>query len=102
MSRLRKRAWRLGALVLVSLLALSGAALAASSLAPHLRSPIHGKAFVAGHKIKFTVYVPNPGAVENGDVFLYLSTKKTVKDGALVFPRHCGFRCDNATMKRVG
>jgi hypothetical protein len=102
MSRMRKRVSRLSALVLVGLLALSGAALAATSLSPQLRSPVHGKKFVAGHKIKFTVYIPNPAIVVNGDVFLNLSDKKIVKHGELGFPRHCGFRCNNATMKRVG
>ncbi len=102
MSRMRKRVARLGVLVLVSLMALSGAALAASSLAPQLRSPVHGKAFVAGHKIKFTVYIPNTSAPTDGHVFLYLSKKKILKSGLLAFPHGCGFRCNNATMKRVG
>lgn len=78
----------------------SGAALAAGSLAPQLRSPGAGKVVHEGH-VKLVVYVPDPGDVINGNVFLTVSDKRLVKKGLLQTPKHCGFHCWIATMKRV-
>jgi hypothetical protein len=102
MSRMPTRVWRVGALALVCLAALSGAAMAANSLAPQLRSPVHGKAVVAGHKIKLVVYVPDPSDVLDGHVFVQISDKRVVRHGALAEPKGCGFRCDFTMVKRVG
>jgi hypothetical protein len=77
---------------LVCALVFSGAALAGSSLAPKLRSPKGGKAVKVGH-VKFKAI--------NGHIFLTLSNKRIVKKGVLRTPKHCGFHCDIATMKRV-
>ena len=88
------------ALGLVCALVFSGAALAGSSLAPKLRSPRGGHAVKLGH-VKFKVYVPDPGNAINGHIFLTLSNKRIVKGGTLRTPKHCGFHCDIATMKRV-
>jgi hypothetical protein len=78
----------------------SGLALAAG-LNPQLRSPGHNKAVTAGHA-KLKVYVPDPASAINGKIFLTISDKRIVKGGVLKWSKHCGFRCDIATMKRVG
>lgn len=78
----------------------SGMALAAG-LAPQLRSPKHGKAVSAANS-KLTAYVPDPGNAINGKIFLTISNKRIVKGGVLKWSKKCGFRCDIATMKRVG
>ena len=62
----------LGAAVVICTLALSGAALAAGSLAPQLRSPRENHAVTAGH-VRLTVYVPDPANVTNGHIFLLIS-----------------------------
>jgi hypothetical protein len=72
----------------------------AASLAPQLRSPKGGKKVMAGH-VKLTVYVPDPANVISGHIFLDISPKRLVKGGLLRSPKHCGFHCDIATMKRV-
>lgn len=96
--RLPKRSIAL-AVAVICLLAGASAALAAGGLAPQLRSPRGGKAVKAD--VKLTVYVPDPGNVINGNIFLTISDKRTVKRGLLQIGKHCGFRCDIATMKRV-
>jgi hypothetical protein len=73
---------------------------AAAGLAPQLRSPHHGKALRAAHA-RLTAYVPDPAAAINGKIFLTVSNKRIVKGGVLKSSKHCGFRCDIATMKRV-
>ena len=78
----------------------SGLALAAG-LSPQLRSPVHGKAVGPGH-VKLKAYVPDPANAINGKIFLTISNKRIVKGGVLKWSKHCGFRCDIATMKRVG
>ncbi len=85
---------------LVCALVFSGAALAGNSLAPKLRSPRGGHAVKLGH-VKFKVYVPDPGNVINGHIFLTVSDRRIVKRGILKTRPHCGFHCDIATMKRV-
>jgi len=100
MDPMRKRALRLGGVFVVCLLGLTGVA-GAAGLAPQLRSPKGGKKLAAGH-VKFTVYVPDPADAIAGHIFLVVSDKRIVKNGELRTPKHCGFRCDIATMKRVG
>jgi hypothetical protein len=56
----------------------------------------------AGGHVRLTVYVPDPGNAIKGNVFLTISNKRIVKGGTLRWSKHCGFRCDIATMKRVG
>jgi hypothetical protein len=77
---------------------ISGVALAAG-LAPQLRSPKHGKVVSSGARL--TVYVPDPANAINGKIFLTISNKRIIKGGTLRWSKHCGFRCDIATMKRV-
>ncbi len=101
MNHLHKHASRVAAVSVICLLALSGAA-AAAGLAPQLRSPKAGKAMAAGGRVKLTVYVPDPGNAINGHIFLTISNKRIVKGGTLRWSKKCGFRCDIATMKRVG
>jgi hypothetical protein len=96
----RKTMLTVGAVALACVLALAGAALAAGSLAPQLRSPRGGEAVKAGH-VKLTVYVPDPGNVINGHIFLTVSDKRIVKRGVLKTPSHCGFRCNIGIAKRV-
>jgi hypothetical protein len=38
----------------------------------------------------------------HGKIFMDVSPKRIVKGGVLRTPKKCGFRCDIATMKRVG
>ena len=73
----------------------------AAGLAPQLRSPKGGKAVTVAH-VKLTVYVPDPADAIDGHIFLDISNKRIVKGGLLRPPKHCGFHCDIATMKRVG
>lgn len=96
----RRLAVALVATSLATTLVVTGVALAGSSLAPKLRSPGAGKALKVGH-VKFTVYVPDPANVINGHIFLTVTNKRNVKGGVLRTPKHCGFHCDIATMKRV-
>lgn len=101
MLKIRRRTMvTVAAAVLALVLALSGAALAAGSLAPQLRSPRAGHAVTVGH-VKLTVYVPDPANAINGHIFLLISDKRIVKRGLLNAPKHCGFLCDIAIMKRV-
>jgi hypothetical protein len=91
------------ALAAVSICAvvLSGVALAAGSLAPQLRAPKQGKAVRKSH-VKLTVYVPDPSnIIQGGKVFLTVSTKRIVKRGELLTPKHCGFHCNIGEFKRV-
>ena len=85
---------------LVCALGFSGAALAAGSLTPQLRSPGANTAVHEGH-VKLVVYVPDPANVIDGNVFLTVSDKRAIKKGLLQTPKHCGFHCWIATMKRV-
>lgn len=100
MNRMGKRALGAVAVCVVCLLGLTGVA-GAAGLAPQLRAPKGGKAVTAGH-VKLKVYVPDPANAINGHIFLYISDKRIVKKGLLQAPKHCGFRCDIAIMKRVG
>lgn len=79
---------------------LCGVALAAGNLAPQLRSPGANKAVHEGH-VKLVVYVPDPGNVIDGHVFLTVADKRALKQGLLETPKRCGFHCWIATMKRV-
>ena len=96
-------ALRLVAVLVVCLFGLFGAsgAAAAGGIIPQLRSLKGGEAVTLGH-VKFTVYVPDPANANRGNIFLELSNKRIVERGLLESPRLCGFRCDIATMKRVG
>jgi len=100
MNRMGKRTVRLVAVSVVCLFGLTGVGLAAG-LSPQLRSPKRGKALTVGH-VKFTVYIPDPANAIDGHIFLDLSPQRIVKGGLLRPPKHCGFHCDIATMKRVG
>ena len=101
MLKIRRRTMLiLGVAALMCALAVCAAAVAAGSLAPKLRSPRAGQAVTAGH-VKLTVYVPDPANVINGHIFLIISDKRVVKRGLLGAPKHCGFHCDIAIMKRV-
>jgi hypothetical protein len=95
----RRLAIALAAVGLACAVGFSGVALAAG-LAPQLRAPRQGHAAHIGH-VKLTVYVPDPGNAINGHIFLTVSNKRDVKGGVLRIPKHCGFHCDIATMKRV-
>jgi hypothetical protein len=90
------------ALTAVSICAIvfSSVALAASSLAPQLRSPKQGASVHRSH-VKLTVYVPDPSNAINGHIFLNIANKRVIKHGELQIGKHCGFHCDIATMKRV-
>lgn len=88
------------AAVSICAIAFTGVALAASSLAPQLRSPKQGHA-VPVHHVKLTVYMPDPSNAINGHIFLNIANKRVIKNGELQIGKHCGFHCDIATMKRV-
>lgn len=101
MRKIRRRTLLIvSAVALICALALTGAALAAGNLAPQLRSPVRGKAVTVSH-VRLTVYVPDPGNVINGHIFLTISDKRLVKNGLLETPKHCGFHCNIGLMKRV-
>ncbi len=85
---------------IVCAIGFSSAALAAGGISPQLRSPGANKAVHEGH-VRLVVYVPDPGNVIDGHVFLTVSDKRAVKKGLLQTPKRCGFHCWIATMKRV-
>ncbi len=78
-------------------------ALAGDSLTRSMPKALSGSICypLSGH-VKLKVYVPDPANAINGKIFPTISNKRIVKGGVLKWSKNCGFRCDIATMKRVG
>jgi len=88
----------LGAVIAVWPIGSTGALAAGGLAPPQLRWP-EGKAVPTGHA-RLRVYVPDPGVVINGKIFLVITNKRKVRGGLLQIRRRCADTCTIVIMHR--